>query len=169
MPDLVATTPYAVCEVYLDRILAALVACDRPPITEHYVAAGAVAWDSCCGLLVVAPERVFRSAQFPAEGTTDYVCETSLLVVDIVVLLLRCVPTVDDRGMPPTPDAMDAAYADALTDAAIIWNELVGEKPEGWDRANVDQTFSGATGGCIGVETRMQVGLAQSVWCPDCP
>jgi hypothetical protein len=56
-----------------------------------------------------------------------------------------------------------------LTDAAIIWNEMAGELPEGWQRANLDQTYTGAAGGCIAVETRMQVGLAQSYWCPDCP
>lgn len=168
MSDLIATTPYAVCEVYLDRALSALAACQREPITASYVAAGAVAWDSCCGVLVAAPERVYRSASFPGEGTTDYVCESSFLVVDLVVLLLRCVPVIDDRGNAPTAKAMGAAYENALTDAAIIWNEMVGELPEGWQRANVDQTFVGAIGGCIGIETRMQVGLAQSVWCPDC-
>ena len=170
MSDVVATTSYDVCELWLTRTLEALQECNSEPVTASYVAAGAVAWDSCCGLLVVAPERVYRAAAFPIEGTTDYICESSLLVVDLVVLLLRCVPTIDDRGVAPSPAALGSAHEALLTDAAVIWNVVVGELPEGWQRANVDQTFVGADGGCIGVETRMAIGLAQSLWCPDgCP
>src|SRR6188472_1455578 len=103
MPDVIAETAFSVCELWLNRCLTGLEACEGiAPITASYVAAGAVAWDSCCGLLVAAPERVYRSAAFPIEGTTDYVCEPSFLVVDVIVLLLRCVPVVDDRGTAPT-------------------------------------------------------------------
>jgi hypothetical protein len=127
-----------------------------------------VAWDSCCGLLVAAPERTYRSAQFPIAGTTDYQCESAFIVVDVVVLLLRCVPTIDDRGNPPAVSALSAAYAGVLNDAAVIYNVVTGELPEGWQRANVDQGYVGAQGGCVGVETRLSVGLAQSAWCPTC-
>ena len=165
-PDLIAATSYDVCELWLSRSLEALSAADAVPITASYVAAGAVAWDSCCGLLVAAPERIYRSAQFPIEGTTDYSCETGFLVVNVVVLLLRCVPTIDDRGIAPTPAALGAANEAVLFDAAVIWNTVIGELPEGWQRANVEQTFVGAAGGCVGVETRFAQGLAQEVWCP---
>jgi hypothetical protein len=75
---------------------------------------------------------------------------------------------VNDRGQSPTAQALTAAHQSVLNDAAVIWNVAVGELPEGWQRANVDQTFVGAQGGCIGVETRLSIGLAQSVWCPTC-
>jgi hypothetical protein len=168
MSDVIAVSALDVCELYLTRSRDALEACGSEPITASYVAAGLIAWDTCCGLLVAAPERVYRSAAFPVEGTTDYVCESSFLVVDLVVLLLRCVPTVDDRGSPPPVSDLSAAYGAILNDAAVIWNVVVGELPDGWQRANVDQGFVGAQGGCVGVETRLSVGLAQSVWCPDC-
>lgn len=169
MPDAIAATAYDVCELWLARAHDALDQCaTSEPITATYVAAGAIAWDSCCGLLVAAPERVYRSASFPVEGTTDYVCESSFLVVDVVLLLLRCVPTIDDRGNAPAPAALGAAHQGVLTDAAVIWNVVTGELPEGWDRANLDQSFVGAEGGCIGVETRFTIGLPQSVWCPEC-
>jgi hypothetical protein len=168
-PDVIAATAVDVCELWLTRVHDALDACDvSEPITAAYVAAGSIAWDSCCGLLVVAPERVYRSADFPIEGTTDYVCETAFLVVDLVVLLLRCVPTLDDRGIAPAPSVLNASYGSLLTDAAVIWNVVVDDLPEGWERSAVDQTFVGAAGGCVGVETRLSVGLPQSVWCPDC-
>lgn len=168
-PDVIAATAIDVCELWLSRCLEALAACeDSEPITVSYVAAGAIAWDSCCGLLVAAPERVYRSATFPIEGTTDYVCDDALIVVDVVLLLLRCVPAVDDRGKVPSPAALGPAYSKVISDAAVIWNAVVGELPEGWERANVDQMFVGAQGGCIGVETRFTIGLPQSVWCPGC-
>jgi hypothetical protein len=168
-PDVIAATAVDVCELWLDRCYVALDACDTSePITASYVAAGVVAWDSCCGLLVAAPERVYRSASFPIEGTTDYVCESAFIVVDLVVLLLRCVPTLDDRGVSPAPAALNVSYAAVLADAAVIWNVVVGDLPEGWERANVNQQFVGAQGGCVGVETRLTVGLPQSVWCPEC-
>lgn len=166
--DLIAPTAFDVCDLWRSRCLLALEACGAEKITASYVAAGAIAWDTCCGLLVVAPERVYHSAAFPVEGTTDYVCESAELVVDIVILLLRCVPTVDDRGNPPSPHDLSAAYEQILSDAAVIWNVAVGELPEGWQRSNVDQGFVGAQGGCVGVETRMSVGLGQDAWCPPC-
>lgn len=168
MADVIAVSPVDVCELWLSRAFSALEACGAEPIDTAYVAAGAIAWDTCCGLLVVAPERTYRSAQFPIEGTTDYVCESAFLVVDVVILLLRCVPTLDDRGNPPPVPKLSAAYGSVLNDAAILWNVAAGELPEGWQRANVDQTYVGAQGGCVGVETRMSIGLAQSLWCPTC-
>lgn len=167
--DVIAATAVDVCELWLSRVADALAACPTSePITASYVAAGSIAWDSCCGLLVVAPERVYRSATFPVEGTTDYVCESAFITIDVVVLLLRCVPTIDDRGIAPAPAVLSASYGSLLADAAVIWNVVVGDLPEGWERASVDQTYVGAAGGCVGVETRLTIGLAQSEWCPEC-
>lgn len=167
MPDLTAATAAGVCGVLLEMTSEALEDCGAEPF-EQYVAAGAIAWDDCCGLLVAAPERVYRAGIFPEEGTVDINCETGDLVVDVLVLLLRCVPVIDDQGNPPTVAELDAAYQLILRDAAVVWNAVVGELPEGWVRAGVNQAFLGAEGGCIGIETRVTIGLAQSVWCPDC-
>ena len=74
--------------------------------------------------------------------------------------------TLDDRGRAPAPKKLDDAYARIIRDAAIVWDALTGELPEGWERANVDQAYIGADGGCIGVETRLTIGLPQDEWCP---
>lgn len=168
MSDVIVKTAHDVCGRWLETVYSELLRCGSQPIEAFYVAAGLIAWDSCCGLLVVGPERVYRSAAFPIEGTTDQVCEDAFIVVDIVVLLLRCVPTLDDRGKAPAPEALNNAHLEILNDAAIIWNTVTGPLPEGWQRANVDQGFVGAQGGCVGVETRLSVGLAQDAWCPEC-
>lgn len=166
--DVVADSAIDVCDLWRERCKEALEDCGSEPITMSFVAAGLVSWDSCCGTLVAAPERVYRYAVWPVEGQTDDDCETGFLAVDVVVLLLRCIPTVDDRGNPPPVTAMKAAYDRVVLDAATIWNAVTGELPEGWVRASVSQQFVGDEGGCIGVETRFSIGLSQESWCP-CP
>lgn len=142
----------------------ALTNANRAEVQRAYVAAGAVAWDDCCGMLVVAPERVFRSVTFPVEMTDRELCFGGSLVVELVVLLVRCVPTVDDRGRAPSGHALDAAYRDLLEDAAVVWNAVLCCDNDEWERAAISQTFVGAEGGCVGVETRIVVGLEQSRW-----
>ena len=168
MSDVIAVSAADICEVWLSRAVEALRECGAEPIDTSYVAAGVIAWDTCCGLLVAAPERTYRSATFPIVGTNEFECETGFIVVDIVLLLLRCVPTIDDRGNPPSVASLSAAYGSVLNDAAIIWNVVLGELPEGWQRAGVDQGYVGAQGGCVGVETRLSIGLSQELWCPIC-
>jgi hypothetical protein len=165
--DYTAPTPAEVAGVLLNRAQTALAECGSDPLDAVYVAAGAIAWDTCCGMLVAAPERIYRSDTFPGESST-VICESGDLTLDMLVLLLRCVPVLDDQGNPPAPEAMDEAYGAILRDAAIIWNALAGPLPEGWLRANLNQMFLGAEGGCIGVETRVTIGLAQESWCPEC-
>ena len=146
----------------------ALVTCGRDPINKAYVAAGQIAWDDCCGMLVVAPERVYQSEIFPQPNTSQTYCFGGYLAVDYVVLLVRCTPTVDDRGRAPSEAELQAAYDSLLGDSAVIFNSLTTEMPSEWIRTVPVQTFTGAQGGCIGVETRMTVGIEQSQWAVCC-
>jgi hypothetical protein len=143
----------------------ALVQAGRDPINRAYVAAGQIAWDDCCGMLVVGPERVFRSVEFPSEATGPEYCDKGELTLDLVAVLVRCVPVVNDRGQAPTGQALNEAYTSIMEDAAVVWNAIdCAELPLDWMRANLSQTFVGAQGGCIGVETRVTIGLSQKVW-----
>ena len=142
--------------------LTALADCNREPISLTYVGSGAIAWDDCCGTLVVVPERIYRSTSFPAEDTDEVICFDGLIAIELSVLLLRCVPVVDERGRAPSQNALETAYADLLGDAAVIYNALTSQFPDYWERTNPAQTFIGAQGGCIGVETRFIIGLEQS-------
>jgi hypothetical protein len=164
--DTIAIDAASVCAVVLERINNALDECGRPA-RAAYVAAGLVAWDDCCGMLVVAPERIFRTARFPIEGPDENNCYDGLIAVSLVALLVRCVPVLDDSGRPPTVEALGDAYAEVLADAGVVWNEL-SRWPEGWESSGQAQTFVGAEGGCIGVESRVTVGLDQELWCPPC-
>lgn len=150
--------------------LTALADCNREEISLTYVGSGGIAWDDCCGTLVVVPERIYRSSSFPTEDTNEVICFDGLIAIELSVLLLRCVPVVDDRGRAPSQSALDTAYGNLLGDAAVIYNALTSNFPNYWERTNPSQTFIGAQGGCIGVETRFTIGLEQSrfgICCAD--
>jgi len=156
-----------VCAYVLEKVGTAMIDCDRPEFTTSFIAAGLIAWDDCCGMLVVAPERVFRTATFPLEGADPFGCYQGLVAVSLVVLCVRCVPTLDDEGRPPSAQALGDAYGEVMADAAVAWNALGdGAWPDGWEWANESQSFTGAEGGCIGVETRVTLGLDQEQFCP---
>ena len=164
--ELLAESPIAVAEVMMNRALVALEACPASaPITESYVVIGDLSFDDCCGVLAAAPIRVFKTAAFPTPVTDATNCDSSLLAVEITVILLRCAPVIDAQGNLPSPAEMSAAFTAASDDAAVVLNAMMADLPEGWERANLEQTFEGADGGCIAIDTRMTIGLPQSEWC----
>lgn len=160
-------TPYSVCDALRAQVLAALDANpESDPVTTTYTGVGLVAWDDCCGQLVVTPERIFRYLTFPNEATADEQCFGGELGVVVAVTLVRCVPTPDDSGRPPTAARLQVAHERVLDDAAIVWNSLVGPLPDPlWERASVSQEFTGSEGGCISINTRLTVGVGAIDWC----
>jgi hypothetical protein len=167
--ELLAESPAAVAEVMMNRALAALQACETSdPITDAYVVIGELAWDDCCGVLAAAPLRTFKTLSFPTAVTDVTNCDSSLLAVEIAVVLLRCVPMIDAQGNVPSTDETTAAFTAAANDAAVIYNAMMADMPPGWERASLEQEFQGADGGCIAIDTRMTIGLPQTEWCLDC-
>lgn len=152
---------FDVAQWFLDTTKQALEDCSRKEISRSYVAAGQIVWDDCCGLLVVAPERVYRSQEFPQEAGGLEICFGGTIVIPLVVVLVRCVPGLDPKGNPPSANALQVAYTELMGDAAVVYNAVISELPDDWERANPTQTFVGAEGGCIGVETRVVIGVSQ--------
>jgi hypothetical protein len=164
--ELLAESPIAVAEVMMNRALAALEANPlSEPIVESYVIMGELAFDNCCGVLAAAPFATFKSSVFPQRVVNMTDPDLSLLCVDIIIILLRCAPAIDDQGNPPSPADMSAAFTQASHDAAVIYDAMLAPMPEGWERASLEQEFTGAEGGCIAIDTRMTVGLPQTDWC----
>lgn len=165
MTSIVQSSSYSVSNWLLCEITAALSNCGREPFGRTFVGAGLIAWDDCCGMLVVSPERVYRYQAFPAELNDLEDCYGGDIAVNLVALAVRCVPTVDDRGRAPSVADLDAAYKEILEDAAVIWGAVSNcDLPDEWLRSSVSQAFVGADGGCIGVETRVTIGLPQRAW-----
>lgn len=183
-------TPFTVAAAALAVVTDAFVACGLPifdadepgtPGMRTLVAVGGIVVDNCCdGLLIVAPERVYRSLPpFPNEMSFDPegdAAEVGLIGVDLLVYCARCVPVLDDRGNPPPVAEQEAAYADILRDAAIVWgavtsDAVLGDNGAGWalwERANVSQIYTQAEGGCSASETRFTLGVNMRSWCPPC-
>jgi len=163
--ELLAESPADVAEVMMNRVLAAIEAdSSSEPIVDSHVFAGELVWDDCCGILGATWIRVFSTESFPAPVTGLSSCDSTLLAVDIAVILLRCSPVMDENGVPPTIAAMQASAVAAAGDAAVIYNTLLGDLPGGWERAAVEQTIQNE-GGCIAIDTRLTIGLPQSDWC----
>lgn len=169
-------TPFTVCAAVLAYVQQALEDADPPrPVGVAMVAAGALLVDDCCdGLLVVAPERIWRTIEpFPTEAGPDAVCDPYPIAIALVVTILRCTPTLDDKGRAPSVASQEAALSALLIDGAVVWKALrdpalLGDDGTGyplWERAALSQTYLGGEGGCIGVETRVTVGIEQSSWC----
>lgn len=164
-----------VCAAVLAYVQQAMIACERGPGVALVAVGGLVVDDCCAGNLIVAPERIFRTTDpFPAEAGPDSICRDSPIGIDVVVRVDRCVPVIDDRGKAPSIAAQEAAYAAVMTDAAIVWGAIVSDGFLGddgygdplWERATVGQLFAGPDGGCIGVETRLTIGIPYGLWCP---
>lgn len=160
------TTPqiqsaFDVAQWVLDTVKQALEDCSREAISTAYAGVGEIVWDDCCGSLIVVPERVYRCQTFPQEATDVEICFGGTLAIPISVLLVRCVPQPDDLGNPPPPAVLQAAHKAFLEDAAVVYNAVTSELPDGWQRANVTQSFVGPEGACIGVETRVILGFEQ--------
>lgn len=166
--ELLAESPVAVAEVLLSRVRSALEACPTStPIVESYVVLGEIVWDECCGILAAAPLRVYNSRLFPQQAIDVTSCDSSQLCVEVAIIALYCAPVIDAQGNVPSIEEMSASFAQTASDAAVIYNDLTGAMPQGWERANVEQTFT-TEGGCVVVDTRITVGLPQMDWCA-CP
>lgn len=167
-------SPFSVAETVKNLALAALVKYNRPVGVAMVAAGGLVVDDCCAGLLLVAPERVYRTVDpFPTEAREDARCAGNPIAVDLVVVVYRCVPVIKEDGSAPTPGEQEEGLNGILTDGGIVWGVLAGSGLTGddgygdpaWERANLNQLFSGPEGGCVAVETRVTVGVGQRGWC----
>lgn len=173
MTTIAATSPFDIADFVRAVMLDALEEGGRPAPDHSLVAAGEVAIDAD-RMLAVAPEQVFRYLpnQFPAAAVIADVnaageaCWGGYLGVQLVVLLIACVPTDDDHGKPPSADAVNAAHKDIWRDAALLFDAVADiDLVEGWVLSNATQTATAPLGGVVGVETRFTIGTEQESWC----
>lgn len=139
----------------------------RPALERAYIATGFVAVDSPCGQLTVIVDRVWRSLNARDEALGVDACQVASIMIDFDVLLVRCVPTGDDRGNPPTPRELTDAYQAILEEQTIVYRCFTdGDLPgELWDVASISQDSSGANGGAVAVDTHVTIALNVTEWC----
>lgn len=148
-----------------------------------YPTSGEPAHDSCCGCggqLNTWIERVYPYATFPDidDGTIGrgfgQCGPPKGFAADLVVSVLRCAPSMNDDGSPPSPTAMaENAWITAvdlqtaLTGIVCCLDELVLPRRRrpyryvlGEGRINTPE------GGCVAVEARVTVDLGKLCGCP---
>lgn len=148
------------------ELLDALDACGCDSISTSYTGIGVLAWDDICGTLVVTPVRRYASTRFPDEFQELVKCDAGDPVVELEVYLVRCVPTPNDQGVPPSETALSEAHSDILADAECIMDFLrCGELPHSEaEKANLTQRFVGSEGGAVMVTTTITYGFPAAVW-----
>ncbi|MFZ3595036.1 hypothetical protein [Streptomyces sp. BH104] len=152
------------------------------------VVPGNVAWDWCddpCGTtkgpggqLSVNVVRMWPSdvTSFPAENRTvmgtRHCTPPPLTAAELAVTVLRCAPTPDEQGCPPTCDELDAAARITHIDAVTVYNSLycclpgTSARRRGRQFVVGQQRLVGPEGGCVGVEQRVTVALPGCAPCP---
>lgn len=129
-----------------------------------------IPWDNCygdCGQVALAIQSVYGSWRFPtaAEAKDWQPCGPEYQVIQAIVQVVRCVPTMDDQGNPPPcADSLAAAITlendrTAVRQAlACCLNDLKsGNRISGWSLQ--PSITVGEQGGCAGVETPFLFGL----------
>jgi len=156
------------------------------PDCRTCVVAGAPAWDDCdspCdggsgGQLTVNISRMYPTTNFPTEDREVRGLRTCtpppLTAVDVVVTLLRCVPTTDEGGCAPTCGELAEAARVIHIDAVTVYNAMLCCFPTTGTRRRGQRYVLGQSrildpqGGCGGIEQRITVAL-DGCGCPTEP
>jgi hypothetical protein len=150
--------------------LAALAALD-PTISRSCVVPGEVAWDDCqCGQLVISEVDRYPSSAFPIDGVEhDDACGEPWHVVQFLLSLTRCVPTVDDNGNAPSCEALSDAAHQLMKDKSDVRFAVYCYLNGKFDAGDVEafslghQLTTGPQGLCAGHDLTIFVG-----WTNDC-
>lgn len=131
-------------------------------VCRAFLAPGAqVPWDTCCecgsgseGQAWVGVERVYPVAPFPQQDAGAQRCHPSEYAADLVVGILRCAHTVDDRGDAPPASVVTEDAGKVARDRKLMLDTLlcdfVGDDDDpGTFRLGFWQPL-GPGGGCVG-------------------
>lgn len=130
------------------------------------VVPGAIAWDECdCGILAVTYAQIYPSEVFPdLLNNPAGNCDASLEVGELIIQLIRCAPNPETE-LAPSVAALDASAQEVLRDAY----ELIQSTRETLcmmeDARDISSYLlrplvpQGPSGGCVGNELRVFVGL----------
>ncbi|MFB7114820.1 hypothetical protein [Streptomyces sp. NPDC056291] len=141
------------------------------------VVPGKPAWDNCTGdcsgaetpgQLTVNLDRIFPTSGFPIE-TKDVLGSRNCLPVrqaaEYVITLLRCAPTYNEQGCPPTCEEQAQAARIMHVDVTSVINAVTCCFPQTSDGRRGQQftmgqlRVLGPEGQCVGIEQRVTVAL----------
>lgn len=132
---------------------------DAEPLPERrYVSDGAMVWDGCEFYTALVDATFGTEGDVGIETFAQIGLGFALRVALIGVGIFRCVPVVDDDGVPPTPEAIDASANLILRDAMALHNVLATAQQAGqlatcnglaFERWNAQPPAGGIGGGVL--------------------
>lgn len=165
----VASPLYQALTAILDCVNTGLPA----PVGRVCAVPGVLAWDDCeCGVLAASVMHVYPSRAFPTDagGVAAFLsCPVLYDAVDITITVLRCAPTLDQNGNPPSCVALAGSAAGWRADAAAVRATLACCLPVLRDAGVVkdfvlrDLVPVGPEGGCSGMEARLTIAVCAPV------
>lgn len=156
-------------DALLECVRVALAATDAGEPGRVCDVPGLVAADDCqCGQLTITIDRIYPSLQFPNEAPATALadqCTPPYEAYNLTVTVLRCAPTLDSRGNPPSCAVLDAAALAWFIDMDAV-REALGCCLIGLRDADTivdftlrDTTPLGPDGACVGSDTHLTIGL----------
>lgn len=145
-------------------------ACGCP--CHAFVASGAVVFDRCCddGQLWVGIDRIYAYGNFPAPAGVATCMQP--LAADLTIGILRCAPTMNDQGEPPTAEVLTLSAAQVHEDGYVLMNGVMcclAEHARARPFVIGSQRPIGPQGGCVGSELKITVALTDPPpGCVDC-
>lgn len=124
------TALYDLAEATLSAIVAGWPVDAEPIPDRQYVSDGTIVWD-CESLVVIVNSTFGTDSDVAVEQIIQEGLGFALRAAQIGVLILRCVPVIDDDAEPPTAEAIDGSANVILRDSIALMNVLVAAQQNG--------------------------------------
>jgi hypothetical protein len=139
---------------YLEDILAAVLAyvddCDLPHFCRTGLVGGNPAWDDCCDCGDGSGQLWVRLVTWEPDPEfiqpTPFGCDQPTMLT-IGVGALRCVPTIDEHGNPPSASAETTSARQILHDAEVVKNAVMCSIEERFWQGWTALDYAGGCGG----------------------
>lgn len=153
---------YQVAAALRDAIIADL----TTGVDRSCLVPGEIAWDGCtCGALYVGHGQLYLSDRFPEQrGVVDGPCDSPWEVQELIFALMRCAPNPSGVTFEVSCTDLDASALQVRIDAQELLN-AVSHKLCAMVNVDIEdfiidtQVTKGPSGGCVGTELRIRVGL----------
>src|SRR5690349_10817415 len=119
-----STAFYTIADGLIRSVRSALQAAGADRFDRTGVVPGAISWDEPeCGLLVISTVRTYLSETFPEPVNIAMVCDAPYVVTEYAIQAIRCAPSGDGAGNPPTIEALDRNAQVVIQDASVVLGE----------------------------------------------
>lgn len=136
-----------------------------------FVAGQQAAWDNCCqGQAWIRVVSVFPSQNFPSPDGGRFRCDHSAMAAQLEIGVIRCAPTFDEQGNPPSVEAMEESFRVVHSDRARVMRAVkcCFQAESQCEEVNVGTwTPLGESGGCVGGVTNVTVSFSDCGCCCD--